>query len=152
MNKNLGSEDVLIGKLNNVLNDSDIAYLSTYFGIKKFNNAFDSKIFTGLNLFLLNIILSLIYNFDQLCTLLVGLDIKFNVLGITEEILKLNSMPTSTFEVEGYIIEHTPTESSCRGAFLYIDCHINYKVCNNVKMYKAKQLESVFLEIINQEQ
>ena len=50
----------------------------------------------------------------------------------------MNSMPTSTFELEGYIIEHAPTESSCGGALLYIDYHINYKVCNDLKMYKAK--------------
>ena len=60
-------------------------------------------------------------------------------------------MPTSTFELEGYIIiEHTPTESSCGGALLYIDHHINYKVRNDLKMYRAKELESIFIEILNQ--
>ena len=42
------------------------------------------------------------------------------------------------------------TESSHRGAVLYIDHHINYKVHNNLKMYKAKELESIFTEILNQ--
>ena len=63
--------------------------------------------------------------------------------------LKLNSMPTSLFELEGYIIEHTPNESSCGGALLYIDHYINYKVHNNLKMYKAKELEPIFIEILN---
>ena len=87
--RNFGSENALIDRLNNVLNDFDIPNSSTYFGIKEFNDAFDSKIFTGLNLFHLNIS-SLTYNFDQLHTLLAGLDIKFNVLGITETETELN--------------------------------------------------------------
>ena len=122
---------------------------STYFGIKEFNDAFESKMFTGLNLFQLNISF-LTYNFDQLHTLLAGLDIKFSVLGITKTRRKCNWIPTSTFELEGYIIEHTPTESSCGGALLYIDHHINYKVHKDLKMYKAKELESSFIEILNQ--
>ena len=100
-------------------------------------------------LFHLNIS-SLTYNFDQLHTLLAGLDIKLNVIGITETRLKLNSMHTRTFELEGYIIEHTPTEWSCGGALLYTDHHINYKVRNDLKMYKAKELESIFIEILSQ--
>ena len=43
-------------------------------------------------------------------SLLAGLDIKFNVRGITETRLKLNSLPTSTFEQKGYIIKRTTTE------------------------------------------
>ena len=62
----------------------------------------------------------------------------------------MNSIPTSTFELEGYIIEHTPTESSCGGALLYIDPSIKYKVRNDLKMYRAKELESIFIEILNQ--
>ena len=55
MKTNLGSENALIDRLNNVLNDSDIPNSSIYFGIKEFNDTFDSNIFTGLNLFHLNI-------------------------------------------------------------------------------------------------
>ena len=64
--------------------------------------------------------------------------------------LKLNSMSTSTFELESYIIEHTLTELSWGGALLYIDHHINYKVRKDLKIYKAKELESIFTEILNQ--
>ena len=54
----------VINRLNNVLNDSGIPNSSTYFGIKEFNDTFDSKIFNGPNLFHLNIFLT--YNFDKL--------------------------------------------------------------------------------------
>ena len=65
-------------------------------------------------------------------------------------------MPTSTFELEGYVTEHIPTESRCGGALLYFDNHINYKLLtitinyNDLKMYKTKELESIFIEILNQ--
>ena len=123
--RDLGSGNVLIDRTNNVLGDSDIPNSSTYFDIKEFNDAFDSKYFTRLNLFQLNIWF-LTYNFDQLQTLLAGLDIKFNVLGITETRLKLKLMGTSTFELESYIIKHTPTELSCGVSLLYTDHYINY--------------------------
>ena len=85
--RNLGSEN----PLNNVLIDSGIPNLSIYFGIKEFNDGFESQIFDGLNLFHLNIF-SLKYNFDQLLTLLAGLNIKFNILGITKA--RLNRVAT----------------------------------------------------------
>ena len=53
--RNLGSENALIDRLNDVLNDSGIPNSSTDFGIKEFNDTFDSKIFNGLNLFDLSI-------------------------------------------------------------------------------------------------
>ena len=85
--RNLRSEN----PLNNVLIDSGIPNLSIYFGIKEFNDGFESQIFDGLNLFHLNIF-SLKYNFDQLLTLLAGLNIKFNILGITKA--RLNRVAT----------------------------------------------------------
>ena len=93
---------------------------------------------------------SLTYNFVQLHTLLAGLNIKFNVLGITETRFKFNSMTISTFELEGHVIEHKPIESSCGGSVLYIDKIIKHKVCDDLKIYKAKELELIFIEILNQ--
>ena len=46
-------------------------------------------------------------HFDQLHSLLAGLNIKFNVLGVTKTRFNFNPMPTSTFELEGCVIEHT---------------------------------------------
>ena len=34
---------------------------------------------------------------------------------------------------------------------LYISSDLNYKVRNDLKIYKAKELESVFVEIINKD-
>ena len=45
--------------------------------------------------------------------------------------------------------EHTPTETNCGGALLYIDNNINYIVRDDLCIYRSKELESVFIEIIN---
>ena len=47
------------------------------------------------------------------------------------------------------MIESTPTATSCGGAPLYINKDINFKIRNDLKIYKYKELESVFIEIIN---
>ena len=51
--------------------------------------------------------------------------------------------------MNGYSFEHTPTEANCRGALLHIDNNINYIVRDNLCIYKSKELESVFIEVIN---
>ena len=76
-------ESVLIDRLNNALNDSDLTHASSYYNIDGFNETLDPNIFNGLNLVHFNIS-SLSYNFDQLHTLLFNLKINFDILGITE--------------------------------------------------------------------
>ena len=92
---------------------------------------------------------SLCHNFDELQTLLARINIKFNIIGITETRLKKHSIRNINIDLNGYAIEHTPTEASCGGALLYIDISLNYIVRNDFKLYKKRELESVFIEIIN---
>ena len=42
-----------------------------------------------------------------------------------------------------YVIEHTPTETSAGGAFLYINKKYSYQPTNDLNIYK-----SIFVEII----
>ena len=51
--------------------------------------------------------------------------------------------------INNYEIEHAPTESSNGGALLYIKKGLAYKVRNDLKVYKSKELESIFIEILN---
>ena len=46
-------------------------------------------------------------------------------------------------------IKKTPTETSKGGKLLYISEELNYKTCKDLQVYKAKELESIFIEIIN---
>ena len=48
----------------------------------------------------------------------------------------------------GYNIEHTPTDSSNGGTLLYIKQGINYKLRNDLQIYKSKELKSTFIEVL----
>ena len=78
-----------------------------------------------------------------------SLHIKFNVIGITESRLKLNVQPLVNTNLQNSNIDEIPTESEKGRALLYICSDINYKVCKYLNIYEAKELESIFIEIIN---
>ena len=88
-------------------------------------------------------------NFDDLQTLLAKINVKFNVIGLTETRLNKSSIRNTNIDLSGYSFEHTPTEANCGGALLYIDNNINYIVRDDLCIYRSKELESVFIEIIN---
>ena len=50
--------------------------------------------------------------------------------------------------IPGYSIEHMPTKSNKGAAVLYISKDLHYKSKNNLKLYKDKNLESVFIEVL----
>ena len=92
---------------------------------------------------------SLCHNFDELYTLLARIKVKFNIIGITETRLKKHTVTNLNLNLNGYVIEHAPTEANCGGALLYIDNSLYYTVRNDLAMYKKKDLESIFMEVIN---
>ena len=47
------------------------------------------------------------------------------------------------------LTESTPTAASCGSALLYISKNINFNLRNDLKIYKYKEFESVFIEIIS---
>ena len=55
----------------------------------------------------------------------------------------------TNINLQNYKIEHTPTESEKGGSLIYISSDLNYKVRNDLKLYKSKELESIFIEIMN---
>ena len=69
-----------------------------------------------------------------------------NVIGIR---LKKSSIRNTNIDLNGYSFEHSPTEANCRGALLYIDSNISYIVRDDLCIYRSKELESVFIKIIN---
>ena len=50
------------------------------------------------------------HNFDDLHTLLARMNVKFNIIGITETRLK-NIVRNINIKLNGYAIEHIPTEA-----------------------------------------
>ena len=60
--------------------------------------------------------------------------------------------PIYDLSITGYNYFHTPTESEKGGVIIYAKRNIDIKRRHDLekKMYKARELESVFLEIINE--
>ena len=141
-------EGILIDRINDILNTSDLENSSTYFNVDKFNEHFDASTFNGFNALHFNIS-SLSYNIDQLTTIINTLRVKFEILGITESRIRIDKQAINNIHLEGYVIESTPTAASWGGALLYINKNINFKLRNDLKIYKHKELESIFIEIIN---
>ena len=146
--KRSSSENVLLDKLSDAINGENLENSSSFFDIDNVNTEFSKNQFDRIHFFHMNIS-SLCHNFDELQTLLARINIKFNIIGITETRLKKHSIRNINIDLNGYAIEHTPTEASCGGALLYIDSSLNYLVRNDLKLYKKRELESVFIEIIN---
>ena len=79
------------------------------------------------------------HSFDELHTLLARMKAKCNIIGIKEK--------NTVRNINGYAIQHTPTEANCSSALLYIGNSLNYIVRNNLAIYKKKELESIFIEV-----
>ena len=54
----------------------------------------------------------------------------------------------STINIKGYTFAYTTPGSSKGGTLIYIDNNMRYKVRNDLKIYKSKEIESTFIEII----
>ncbi|XP_065665725.1 uncharacterized protein LOC136087146 [Hydra vulgaris] len=117
-----------------------------YYNVDDFN-ALDLNL-NPLNFLHLNIS-SLSFHIDELKSLISSFKFPPCVIAVSETRLKQHVSPISNVEIENYVIEHTPTESSCGGALLYISSTSIYNKRDDLLLYKAHQLESVFIEIID---
>ena len=91
---------------------------------------------------------SIYAHFDELAAILNLLDFNFSLIGLTETRIMKNVSVSIPINTEGYSYEHTPTETFCGGALLYISSTLNYKPRNDSLLYKPLHLESIFIEII----
>ena len=94
---------------------------------------------------------SLCHNFDDLHTLLARMNRKFNIIGKPETRLQKHPTRNININLNGCAIEHTPAEASCGDTVLYIDNSLNYTVRNDLAICKKKELEPIFIEVINPE-
>ena len=74
--------------------------------------------------------------------------LNFDFLGISETRLKLRRNSLHPISMPGYNIEHTPTETINGGTLFYIKQGINYKLRKDLQIYKSKELESTFVEML----
>ena len=88
------------------------------------------------------------YHFDYLKYLVENCQNKPKVTGTTECRLRTNRTVLSNIDIQDYTYEWTPTASSKGGTLIYIDNKLRYKTQNGLKLYKEREKESTFLEII----
>ena len=72
----------------------------------------------------------------------------FQIIDISETRLKKNQETTTNIQLENFNIEHEPTEAVNGGVLLYIKKTVSYKLIPDLMIYKKRDLESVFIEII----
>ena len=129
------------------LNDiSNSAIDCKYYEINEFNKSHskDHMSYIHLN------IASLPSHIDDLRVLYESLQNKPAVIGITESNLYLNDRNITNINLDGFSYEHAPTEAKKGGALLYINSKLNYKLRVDLNIYRPKELDSVFVEIINE--
>lgn len=152
------SQQKLLNKLNNLIyqnnneqSDEDddnpgiqCNYYSTHeFCQSKFNS---SKSFSILHLNIHSIQLHI----EDLRIMLQLLNFKFDIIAISESKLQENIEPQIDISLSGFQSPlSTPTAASKGGVLIYVANEINFKPRNDLKIYKTKELESVFIEIIN---
>ena len=133
---NLNKED------NNAINCSYYDYSSSIPNSNNNNNS----------MFHLNIA-SLSLHKDELVTSLSMLNVEFDIIAITETKIMKDTVPIFDPLLSGYKPPfQKPTECEKGGALLYVKNSINCKRREDLEkiMYKSRELESVFIEVINE--
>ena len=93
---------------------------------------------------------SLQFHIEELRIALLTLNLKFDFICITETKLIKNKDPTVDLTIEGYQDPvGMPTEAQKGGVCIYTKVGIDWKPRNDLNIYKSKELESFFIEVIN---
>ena len=78
------------------------------------------------------------------------LDFEFDIIAISESGLQKGLHPKVDISLTGYQNPiSTPTEANKGGVLIYVKSNLNFKLRNDLDIYKSKELESTFIEIIN---
>lgn len=85
---------------------------------------------------------------DDLKILLSLIKNKIDIICLSESRIKKGILPTTNIEIQGYSIEHTPTEANAGGVMMYISKDLKYKLRTDLSMYNPKELESLFIELL----
>ena len=93
---------------------------------------------------------SLNKNFEDLEYLLKATNKTFDAIAISISIILKDTNLSKNINIYNYSVEFTPTESHAGGTLLYINNKLSYKLRQDLCIYKSSELESTFIEIINQ--
>lgn len=119
-----------------------------YYTIDSFN---DQKFNTNKNFSILHLnIHSVEFHIDELRLTIQLLDTSFDFICLTESKIRVDQLLKVDINIDGY--QHPigmPTESSKGGVLMYIKKGINFFQRNDLAVYKSKELESIFVEVLN---
>ena len=71
------------------------------------------------------------------------------VIVISESRVKKNNCKINSINLKDYSYESCSTESLASGTLLYISNHLSYKTRSDLCIYKSREFESIFIEILN---
>ena len=110
------------------------------------NNFNSSKNFSVLHLN----IHSINRHIEEFRLFLLILEFQFDVICLSESKIEDNTNPIVDISIAGYQKpESTPTEATKGGVLIYVKDGLDYKIRKDLNVYKAKELETNFIEIIN---
>ena len=85
--------------------------------------------------------------FDNLQYLLSSTEEIFDVIAISETRITKKVSLSNNLNLNKYSLEFTPAETSADGIFIYIANHLSYKCCNDLNIYKNKELNLLLLKL-----
>ena len=133
---------------NHTNKDPDNAVKCRYYDIEEIQTLKIPNKSKSLSMFHINTC-SLSKNFDDLEYLLKTTNMDFDIIAIADTRITKNINKITNFNINNYVFEFIPTESSTGGTVIYIANHLAYKPRTDFQIYKKRDLESTFIEIIN---
>ena len=119
-----------------------------YYTIEEFNGKRHNSI-KNFSILHLNIH-SLEFHIEELRVTLQMINLKFDFICLTESKIRKNMDPKTNIIIDGYQVPvGTPTEASEGGVLIYVKEGIDFKPREDLNIYKTKELESYFFEVIN---
>ena len=87
---------------------------------------------------------------EELRIFLQLIEFQFDIICISESKIEDGKTPIVDISLTGYQKpESTPTKATKGGVLIYVRQGLHYKIRNDLNIYKAKELESKFVEIVN---
>ena len=130
-------------------NDENIAMIDCkYYTIDTFNNQ-KFKERTFFSILHLNIH-SVAFHIDELRLTLKLIKTPFDFICLTESKIQVDQVVKVNIDIDGYQSPvGTPTESSKGGVLIYVKNDINFFPRPDLDIYKSRELESYFIEVLN---
>ena len=73
----------------------------------------------------------------------------FDIVAISATRITKNIRKITNININNYAFEFTSTESSAGGTLIYVANHLAYISRTDLQIYKKRDLESTFIDIIN---